>query len=72
MVNHRDLVATSHLFDGAAPGILAYLEGLLLVIAVTGLIPFDARYNWLSLATYQQIGTPDSRRIQEALHRYER
>lgn len=35
----------------ASLGILAYLEGLLLLgIAVTGLIPFDAGYNWLSLA----------------------
>ena len=35
----------------ASLGALAYLEALLLAgIAVTGLIPYDAGYNWLSLA----------------------
>jgi hypothetical protein len=35
----------------AALGALAYLEALLLAgIAVTGLLPYDAGYNWLSLA----------------------
>ena len=35
----------------ASLGALAYLEALLLLgIAVTGLIPYDAGYNWLSLA----------------------
>ena len=35
----------------ASLGALAYVEALLLLgIAVTGLIPYDAGYNWLSLA----------------------
>ena len=41
----------------AGLGSLAYLEGaLLLAVAVTGLIPFDAGYQWLSLATGAVVG----------------
>jgi hypothetical protein len=46
-----------HRMFPAALGILAYLEAsLLLGIAVTGLIPFDAGYNWLSLAAGAVVG----------------
>ncbi len=41
----------------ASLGALAYLEALLLLgIAVTGLIPYDAGYNWLSLAAGAIVG----------------
>ena len=41
----------------ASLGALAYLEALLLLgIAVTGLIPYDAGYNWLSLAAGAVVG----------------
>jgi hypothetical protein len=41
----------------ASLGALAYLEALLLLgIAVTGLIPNDAGYNWLSLAAGAVVG----------------
>ena len=41
----------------ASLGALAYLEALLLAgIAVTGLIPYDAGYNWLSLAAGAVVG----------------
>ena len=41
----------------APMGVLAYLEALLLLgIAVTGLIPYDAGYNWLSLAAGAVVG----------------
>ena len=41
----------------ASLGALAYLEALLLAgIAVTGLIPYEAGYNWLSLAAGAAAG----------------
>ncbi len=46
---------SGHLPDGL--GSLAYLEAaLLLGVAVTGLIPFDAGYQWLSLAAGAVVG----------------
>jgi hypothetical protein len=46
-----------HRIFPASLGVLAYLEALLLLgIAVTGLIPYDAGYNWLSLAAGAAVG----------------
>jgi hypothetical protein len=46
-----------HRIFPASLGALAYLQALLLLgIAVTGLIPYDAGYNWLSLAAGAVVG----------------
>ena len=46
-----------HRIFPAPLGALAYLEALLLLgIAVTGLLPYDAGYNWLSLAAGAVVG----------------
>lgn len=46
---------TSHLpCRAGSPGLLEAL--LLLGIAVTGLLPYDAGYNWLSLAAGAVVG----------------
>ena len=53
-------------------GALAYLEALLLLgIAVTGLIPCDAGYNWLSLAAGAVVGPVLSVRLGTALRQPE-
>ena len=48
---------------GRLCGALAYLETLLLGIAVTGLLPYDAGYNWLSLAAGAVVGPALSVRL---------
>jgi hypothetical protein len=57
-----------HRIFPASLGALAYLEALLLLgIAVTGLIPNNAGYNWLSLAAGAVVGPVLSVRLGSAL-----
>jgi hypothetical protein len=61
------LCGEHHIFP-ASLGALAYLEALLLLgIAVTGLIPNDAGYNWLSLAAGAVVGPVLSVQLGSAL-----